>query len=266
MLDRFNRKINYLRVSVTDRCNLRCKYCMPPEGIKLVSHDDTLSFDEIVQTVSHAVSIGVDKVRITGGEPLVRKGVVDLVKMLSGIQGINDLSMTTNGILLERFASELAEAGLMRVNISLDSVDADTYCNITRGGNIDDVMRGIEAARRAGLSPIKINCVVKYSPEEKDAIEVAEFCKKNNLEVRFIREMDLEKGIFTTVYGGTGGDCEQCNRLRLTATGDILPCLFSDTGFNIRQIGIKNAVENAIINKPQNGCFALKNKFYNTGG
>ena len=125
MLDRFNRNLNYLRISVTDRCNLRCRYCMPEEGIKLLPHDEILSFDEITDFTRVAVKHGVTKVRITGGEPLVRKGIVTLVTMLSGIEGIKDLSMTTNGILLKQFAGGLRSAGLQRINISLDTVDPD---------------------------------------------------------------------------------------------------------------------------------------------
>ncbi len=239
---------------------------MPPEGIKLVRHEDTLTFDEITQTVKFAVANGVDKVRITGGEPLVRKGIVTLIKMIGKIDGIKDLSMTTNAILLDKFAKPLADAGLQRVNISLDSINRDTYSKITRGGDLSMVFRGIEAARNAGLTPIKINCVIKNSSEEPDAREVAEYCKANNLQVRFIPEMDLEKGHFGIVQGGTGGDCRICNRLRLTATGDILPCLFSDQKFNIREMGTENAIKAALINKPENGCFAKNKKFYNIGG
>ena len=157
MYDQFNRKINYLRISVTDRCNLRCVYCMPAEGIEMLGHDEILSFDEIVEITKVAVSMGVDKVRITGGEPLVRKGIIDLIKMISAIAGINDLAMTTNGVLLNRFAKPLAEAGLNRVNISLDTMDPEKYHSITRLGKIEAVFRGIEAAQLAELNPIKIN-------------------------------------------------------------------------------------------------------------
>ncbi len=266
MLDKYNRNINYLRVSVTDRCNLRCVYCMPPEGIELVNHKDTLSYDEIFDAVKYAVSIGIDKVRITGGEPLVRKGVTELVRMIASIDGIQDLAMTSNGILLEKYAPELADAGLHRVNISLDSINPQKYREITRGGDVNMVFRGIKAAKKVGLNPIKINCVIKHSSLEKDAVEVADFCEKNNLEIRFIHEMDIEKGNFHVVEGGTGGDCKICNRLRLSATGNLMPCLFSDEKFNIRSLGIEKAFDMALENKPESGCFAKTNKFYNTGG
>src|SRR5664280_2578531 len=163
MLDRFNREINYLRISVTDRCNLRCRYCMPEEGIRLLRHEDILSFDEITGFTKAAVRNGITKVRITGGEPLVRKGIVSLVKMVASIDGIKDLSMTTNGVMLKEFALDLKKAGLHRVNISLDTADPDRFSQITRGGNINDVMSGIISAKDAGLLPVKINCVIPVS-------------------------------------------------------------------------------------------------------
>ena len=266
MYDQFNRKINYLRISVTDRCNLRCVYCMPADGIQMLDHDEILSFDEIVGFTKVAVSMGIDKVRITGGEPLVRKGIVDLIKMIAGIDGIKDLAMTTNGILLHRFARPLADAGLHRVNISLDTLDPDTYFKITRLGNIDDVFRGVKAARQAGLEPIKINCVIKKSPDEPDARAVKKFALDNNLKVRFIPEMDLEAGTFGRVQGGEGGNCKSCNRLRLTATGRIKPCLFSDIEFDVRKLGPEAAIKLALGNKPQSGTVNHVDRFHNIGG
>jgi cyclic pyranopterin phosphate synthase len=264
--DRFNRKINYLRISVTDRCNLRCVYCMPAEGIKLIDHNQILSFEEIEEVVKVAVTMGIGKVRITGGEPLVRKGIVQLVEMIGRIEGISDLSMTTNGTLLDNFADDLVKAGLHRINISLDSVDPVKFHEITRGGNLNQVFRGITAAKKAGLHPIKINCVVKHSSADPDAVEVREFCRNNNLEVRFIHEMNLESGCFTLVEGGEGGDCMNCSRLRLTANGRIKPCLFSDVEFSIRDLGISNAMENAIKYKPEKGTVNNFDLFHNIGG
>ena len=234
MLDSYNRRINYLRISVTDRCNLRCRYCMPAEGISLVEHADILSFDEVVEVTGVAVKMGVTKVRITGGEPLVRRGIEELVRMISSIDGINDLSMTSNGTLLSGFAEVLAEAGLMRVNISLDTMDPFKYKEITRGGNLQHVLEGIKAARKAGLEPIKINCVVNRSKEEPDAMSVAAYCRENNLEVRYIPQMNLKEGRFSIVEGGDGGNCAIFNRLRLTATGKIKSCLFNDLEFDVR--------------------------------
>ncbi|PLX06468.1 MAG: radical SAM protein [Marinilabiliales bacterium] len=237
MLDKFNRKITYLRVSVTDRCNLRCEYCMPAEGIKLIAHKDILSFDEIVNVCRTAAYHGVNKIRITGGEPLVRKGIVDLVRSISAIEGVDDIGMTTNGILLPKFANELKNAGLMRVNISLDTLDPDEYRKITRGGEITSVIQGIVAAQKVGLEPIKINSVVfdNHDNSMKDALK--KFAKDMNLQIRFITQMHLDTGEFSIVEGGTGGDCSICNSIRLTANGFIKPCLFSDDQYSVRELG-----------------------------
>ncbi len=266
MYDRFNRKINYLRISVTDRCNLRCVYCMPAEGVELMHHNDILRFEEIVETVKYAVNQGIDKIRITGGEPLVKRGIVDLVSMIAKIDGINDFGMTTNGIFLNKYAQQLADAGLHRVNISLDTLNPEKYRKITRVGDITQVFKGIKAAKKAGLMPVKINCVVKKSSTEPDAVEVAKFCKENDLQIRYIQEMNLETGNFSVVQGGTGGNCSICNRLRLTANGDIVPCLFSDLRFNVREFGIQEAFEQALGKKPKSGHVAKKSQFYNIGG
>ena len=201
MFDSYNRHINYLRISVTDRCNLRCVYCMPAEGIPLMQHDDILTFEEIMEVVDAAITMGVDKIRITGGEPLVRKGIVNLVQMIASKPAIVDLGMTTNGQLLEQFAQPLKEAGLHRINVSLDTMNPEKYKQITRGGDIAKVLKGIEASVEAGFTPVKINCVISKSPSERDALEVAEFGKKHGLQVRFIRQMDLEKGEFYIVDG-----------------------------------------------------------------
>ncbi|HBX53434.1 MAG: radical SAM protein [Bacteroidetes bacterium RIFOXYA12_FULL_35_11] len=266
MLDPYNRNINYLRISVTDRCNLRCQYCMPEEGVKRFRHEDIISFEEIVEVVKVGVSFGINKIRITGGEPLVRKGIVNLVEMLFEINGIEELTMTSNAVLLDKFALPLKNAGLMRINISLDTLDPEKYKEITRGGNIEDVLRGIEAAKNAGLTPIKLNCVVHQSSQEEDAQMVKEFAEKNNFSVRFIHQMQLDKGDFSIVEGGDGGNCAQCNRLRLTANGFIKPCLFSNIGYSIREHDIESVFRKAIAEKPACGTVNTKGDFYNIGG
>jgi len=266
MYDRFNRNINYLRISVTDRCNLRCRYCMPEEGVVLKHHSQILSFDEIVNVVKEMAQMGVDKVRFTGGEPLVRKGIVDLVKMVSEIPGIKDIGMTTNGILLDLYAEQLKQAGLMRVNISLDTLDPEKYAFHTRGGDITKVFSGIEAAKKAGLLPIKINVVVVDKKDLKTRNELIDFCTKNELSIRFIQQMDLDSGEFSVVEGGTGGDCAKCNRLRLTADGFIKPCLFNELGFSIRELGIKEAITKAVQMKPEKGSVCHNHQFFNIGG
>ena len=266
MLDRFNRKINYLRISVTDRCNLRCIYCMPEEGIKLIDHSSILSFEEITEFAKRSVEMGINKIRITGGEPLARRGISELIRMLAEIKGIDDLSMTTNALLLPVYARDLKRAGLMRVNISLDSVDSDKYRTITRGGDIRKVFEGIDAAIEAGLAPIKINCVIKKSIDEPDAVAVKKYCDDRGLIARFIYEMDIEKGEFGIVHGGSGGDCANCNRLRLTSDGFLKPCLFSDISINIRKTDYTKALQLALDQKPECGLNSSSNKFYNIGG
>jgi len=266
MLDSYNRTLNYLRISVTDRCNLKCTYCIPEGCETRLNHDEILTYEEIVEITKTAVKFGIDKVRITGGEPLVRKDIIVLVEMLAKIEGINDLSMTTNGILLSDMAYKLKEAGLQRVNISLDTLNANKYYQITRGGDINKVFEGIMAAKNANLKPININCVIKHSKDEEDAKEVAKYCKENHLEVRYIHQMNLKSGHFEVVEGGDGGNCNKCNRLRLTADGKLKPCLFNDIEFDVKKLGIENSFLLAAKNKPLCGSFNNKNQFNNIGG
>ncbi len=239
---------------------------MPEEGIPLLKHEEILSFEEILEFVKTAVSHGVDKVRITGGEPLVRKGTTEFIGRLSDIGGIKDLAMTTNGLLLEKYAKDLKQAGLHRVNISLDTMDPVKYREITRLGDLESVLNGIEAADKAGFFPVKLNCVVKTSRMEKDAVDVAAFAETHGYEVRFIREMDLAKGKFYQVDGGEGGKCISCNRIRLTATGDVRPCLFNPAAYNIRRMGNEEAFLAAVRNKPACGTINTSGYFSVIGG
>jgi cyclic pyranopterin phosphate synthase len=239
---------------------------MPAEGVALIPHDDILHFEEIIEVVKEAVKIGIFKFRITGGEPLVRKDIVKLVKMIAEVEGVKDLAMTTNGVFLTKYAQALKDAGLMRINISLDTVDSQKFNSITRIGSLNEVMAGIQAAKDAGLSPIKINCVIKKNRDESDAQGVANYCKENNLQIRYIREMDLEKGSFYRVQGGDGGECAICNRLRLTANGKIKPCLFNNISYDVRTLGAKNALLYAIDGKPESGTVNNINTFNNIGG
>jgi len=187
--DTFDRTIDYIRISITDRCNLRCVYCMPSGGVKFLEHRDILQYEEIARILRVAVHTGMRKVRITGGEPLVRRNITDLIKMIKGIEGIHQLSMTTNGILLERYAEPLAEAGLDRVNVSLDSLKPDRFREITRGGVLDAVLRGIEAAEKAGLTPIKINMVPMRGVNDDEIAEFAKMTLTSPYQVRFIEFM-----------------------------------------------------------------------------
>lgn len=266
MYDIFDRRINYLRVSVTDKCNLRCVYCMPEEGVELVRHEDVLSFEEIVEVVRAAVELGVDKVRLTGGEPLVRCGIVELVAMIAEVDGIADLCMTTNGILLQELARPLRETGLHRVNVSLDATDPATYAKLTRGGDVARVLAGIDAAVDAGLVPVKINCVVERSSEEPDARAVAAYAEERSLEIRFIRRMNMQNAEFWVVDGGSGGDCARCNRLRLSSDGMVVPCLFGDLAFSVRELGAREALMQAVRMKPESGKTGRHSGLFSIGG
>lgn len=199
--DKYGRRIDYLRISVTDRCNLRCVYCMPEEGVKAKRHDEILSLEEILTFAQRAAEYGIKRIRLTGGEPLVRIGIVDLIRDLNSIQGIEEISLTTNGLLLPKFAQELYDAGLKRVNISLDTLDPDEYRAITRRGELKDVLHAIEVADETGFAPIKINAVAVRSLI-KDPLEFARMTIDRPLHVRFIEYMPIghEHG-----PDGTGG-------------------------------------------------------------
>lgn len=188
-LDSFGRAIDYLRISVTDRCNLRCIYCMPPEGVPLIPHADLLSYEEICVVVQAAAELGVKRVRLTGGEPLVRSELPVLTRMLSQIEGIEELSLTTNGTLLKKFALGLKQAGLKRVNVSLDTLKADRFRDVTRLGELGDVLDGIEAAKDAGLSPVKVNMVVMRGVNDDEVLDFAKMTYKEGWHVRFIELM-----------------------------------------------------------------------------
>ena len=192
LIDSFGRQITYLRVSVTDRCNFRCVYCMPPGGIEHLAHDNILRYEEIFEIVQAAAEQGVREVRLTGGEPLVRKDLPVLVGMLSQIPGIEEVSLTTNGLLLEKYAESLAEAGLKRVNISLDTLDNERFARITRGGSLETAWRGIEAAERYGLTPIKINVVLMRGINDDEVADLAKITLKHPWHIRFIELMPLQ--------------------------------------------------------------------------
>ncbi len=266
MLDPYNRRINYLRISVTDCCNFRCEYCMPAEGVPLKNHSEILSFDEIVEVVRFGAKHGINKIRITGGEPLVRKDLPKLIGMLAEIEGIEDIGLTTNGSLLSKYAIDLKNAGLNRVNISLDTLDPDKFRKITRSGNLNAVLKGIDAAINAGLHPVKINFVRIKNENQEDEKAVKEFCQQKNIKIRFIRQMNLKTGEFYPVKGGSGGICSICNRLRLTADGHIVPCLHSELRFNIRKLGIEAAYRKAVELKPEKGIGTESHEFSNIGG
>jgi cyclic pyranopterin phosphate synthase len=265
--DAFQRSINYLRISVTDKCNLRCTYCRPADGVRLIRHEDVLSLEEIYEVAAYAVGLGIDKIRLTGGEPLVRKNIEFLVERIGKLPGVKDFGMTTNGTLLPASAAKLKECGLHRVNISLDTLNEERYREITRGGELESALEGIRAAKRAGLTPIKINTVIIPGVNEDERESFLEFGRKNEIDVRFIRRMDLGRGERYGIESATTvGQCDLCNRLRLTCTGDLKPCLFSEYNANVRKLGIENAFELALQNKPEFGGTNRKEFMHQIGG
>ena len=288
IVDRYGRRFTYLRVSVTDLCNLRCVYCMPEEGMKWLPRDEILSFEEIVTVVEAAAAVGVYKVRLTGGEPLVRSDIATLTGMVARVPGITDLSLTTNGTRLAELAQPLADAGLRRINISLDTMNPEKFKAIARRHELRDVLDGIAAAQQSRLRPIKINMVVLGGLNDDEVADFAAMTLDQNIEVRFIEYMPLEEakgcamnsGNFTFIpnsvskeriearFGaledlesgprmkgpaevwrirGAAGRlgfisamsapfCEHCDRLRLTATGEIRSCLLDGGGVQIKKL------------------------------
>ena len=273
LIDKYGRKIEYLRISVTDRCNLSCLYCIPPEGIKLVPKEKLLTFEEILRVAKITVGLGVQKIKLTGGEPLVRKGIVELIRKLSEIPELEDLSLTTNGILLSSLAEKLFQAGLKRVNVSVDSLQPDRFREITGGGELSKVLLGIDKAQNLGMK-VKVNTVSLRGFNDPEILDFVQFSQIKKLEVRFIEFMPLcgngwNQKLFiplneakeiiaksytlkltdgngvATVYeienGGRIGFiptlsepfCSGCSRIRLTSWGGIRPCLFSNIEYRI---------------------------------
>ena len=273
---------------MTDRCNFRCRYCRPLEGVELVGPDEVLSFEEIVQLVQIATRLGLTKVRLTGGEPLARRGIEKLIRMLAEECELEELSLTTNGSLLEEYAPALREAGLRRVNVSLDTLKPERFREITRGGELEPVLRGIERALEVGLCPVKLNVVVLRDFNEDELVELAGLARDPGLIVRFIElmpigeargeffsahylsmaevkgrleeEFELQPADGAPVPGSgpaqyfklkikgkeangriglisplTEGYCGGCNRLRVTARGELRPCLAWDRNIPLRE-------------------------------
>ncbi len=280
-MDRFGRTATDLRVSLTDRCNLRCTYCMPPEGLDWLPDETLLSNDEVVRLVSVAVThLGVDEVRFTGGEPLVRRGIIDIVARCAQLTPRPRLSITTNALGLARTAGALAEAGLDRVNVSLDTIRPDTFKTLTLRDRLHDVVAGLAAADAAGLRPVKVNAVLMRGVNDTQAPELLRWCLERGYELRFIEQMpldaqhgwrrdemvtaaeilDLLAGEFSlteaaeprgsapaelfTVDGGPGTVgviasvtrpfCGDCDRVRLTADGQVRNCLFARDESDLR--------------------------------
>lgn len=218
-VDAYQRRIDYLRLSITDRCNLRCVYCMPPEGLPLLSHADILTYEEILRLVEVAVRMGISKIRITGGEPLVRRNVVYLCERIAAIGGVGSFSLTTNGILLHHYAKSLRKAGVERVNISLDTLRPERFEAVTRLGRFDQVWRGIEAAREAGFAPIKLNMVVMRGVNDDEIEDMALLTTKHPFHVRFIELMPFSADVFQDRFFSSEETLE-----RISGLGPLSPC------------------------------------------
>jgi len=281
MIDQFGRAVEYLRISVTDKCNLRCVYCMPIEGLPWLKREDLLSYEEIEQIVRTMAGMGLRRVRITGGEPLVRRDLPDLVRMIAAVPEIEDLSLSTNAVLLEDQAEELRAAGIQRLNVSLDSLRPERVDEISRRpDSFPKIMAGLDAAERAGFAPIKINVVLIRGQNDDEIEDFAAITRERPWHIRFIEmmptganlEMSAKQFISCTealrrieaidtlepVEGPFGNGpalyhrfpdapgtigvitpmshtyCDRCNRLRLTADGQLRPCLFGEIQTNLR--------------------------------
>ena len=285
MKDSYGRDIYYLRISVTDLCNLRCIYCMPEGGVEKKRHEDILTIEEIAEIVRAASACGITKVRVTGGEPLVRSGIIDICRRVSETPGIRELCLTTNGILLPGYARELKAAGVTRLNISLDSLDPETYRKITRTGSLEAALEGVKAAVSAGFGAIKINAVLIGGVNDTEIYALLEMTRRHNINVRFIEMMpigecadwaesrfvsagrvleiapelrDIGTDGVAKLYRLPGGlgtvglispisshFCPTCNRIRVASDGRLKPCLHSADEINLR--GLQGeALEKAI--------------------
>lgn len=277
MLDEHGREINYLRISVTDKCNLRCNYCMPEDGVKSLDHKDILRIEEIEEIVKAAARMGIMKVRLTGGEPLIRRGIEEIVDRIGRIDGIDDIGITTNAILLPEKAEMLKAAGVKRLNISLDTLDPEKYTQITRGGKLEDALRGIDAAVAHGFDPIKINVVLMGGVNDDEITDFMEFAEEKGLHIRFIEIMPIGEcanwnkdrfvgvskvlevvpeleflkddgvsKIFAKPGSGTtvglispisSHFCPVCNKVRVTSDGKLKPCLHSSDELSLKGLG-----------------------------
>lgn len=194
LYDRLGRHIHYLRVAVTDRCNFRCQYCMPPDGVEWLEHNDILRYEELVRLIRAFAGLGVDKVRITGGEPLVRKGLLAFLRQVARIPGIKEVGLTTNGSLLDEYAFSLKQAGVGRINVSLDTLQRERFIRLTGQDRLDRVLAGIKKAQQAALTPVKINMVVMKGINSDEIADMAAFAIKNGYQVRFIEYMPFSTG------------------------------------------------------------------------
>ena len=291
LYDSFNRRITYLRISVTDKCNLRCVYCMPPEGVPKRSHTDMLAHEQIRDIVRVGCSLGIEKIRLTGGEPLVKRGIVELVELLREVDPLLTIGMTTNGTLLAPLAGKLKEAGLSSVNVSMDTLDPDEYRRITRGGDLKKVVEGIDAAREAGF-PVKVNAVTPEIPgPASDPVApetLRRFCEERGITLQLINHFSLsqKKRDFPDSNGSSRNGprpdlavgkpgpailrrppaCSECNRLRLLARGVLKPCLHSNTEIPVDFTDIAGSLRAAAAAKPKRGSACTSRAMVEIGG
>jgi len=268
MLDPFDREITYLRVSVTDRCDLRCTYCMPEGGVPHKDHKAILSYEQIEAFSKEAVLLGITKIRLTGGEPLIRRDVETLVGKLSSLDGLRELTMTTNGTRLAEMAAKLKANGLDRVNVSLDTLDADEYRRITRGGELKHVLKGIDAALGTGLVPVKINMVILADTTPAQAEAMRRFCDEKGLALQTIMHFSLydRRDLSERFRTDRPPRCRECNRLRLTADGFLKPCLFSEDEIKVDFNDIRGSILRAVAGKPKNGSSCRSRSMCQIGG
>jgi len=251
LIDSFGRRITYLRLSVTDRCNLRCRYCMPAEGIPKLRHGETLSYEELLRISREAVALGIEKIRITGGEPLVRKGIVDFAGRLARIPGLRELVLTTNGLQLEELAQPLRQAGVQRLNISLDSLRPETFSFITRGGRVQKVLDGIAAAEAAGFPPVKINMVVMRGINDDELLDFAALTLHRPLTVRFIEYMPTLREEGWSSQCLAGGEILE----RIGRRYPLLPLVSAEMAGPARNFKIQGAAGAIGIITPVSGHF-----------
>jgi cyclic pyranopterin phosphate synthase len=265
MFDSYDRPIDYLRISVTDKCNLRCRYCLPAEGVPHRDHEEFLSLETMAEVVRAGVRLGLTKVRLTGGEPLVKRGIVALVGMIRAVPGVRHIGMTTNGVLLPRYAGPLRRAGLDSLNVSLDTLDPARYRQITRVGDIAQVLAGIEAARSAGF-PMKINMVVLEDTGEESIEAMRNFCRGKGLTLQLINHYALGEAKLDSYSFDRPPKCRSCNKIRLLADGTLKPCLHSNEEIQLDPEHIEESLRRTILAKPERGDACTNRPMVEIGG
>ncbi|MGL4561284.1 MAG: GTP 3',8-cyclase MoaA [Brevinema sp.] len=265
MLDSYNREISYMRISLLDTCDLRCTYCMPENDPIFMNKDSWLTFEEIHQVVKASVNLGISKFRLTGGEPLLRPNVTKLVALLSQTEGVKILAMTTNGTLLASLAEPLKKAGLQSINISLDTLDPIRYRFITRGGSIDPVLKGIDAALEVGLT-VKINMVIMDSHSVNEIESIKQFIESKGGKLQTIAMYKLDEIKKDNHSYDRPESCTRCNRIRLSADGKIKPCLHSNDEYSLDFDNLEQSLSIAINNKPEKGTINSNINVNSIGG